>query len=54
MQIEVTKEEIVNVARKMQLDTVFVLSGEATLKDLEESEVKPTFTLNGVWEIPVI
>ena len=35
------------------VDTVFVLSGEATLKDLDESEVKPTFTLNGVWEIPV-
>lgn len=33
------------------VDTVFVLSGEATLKDLEQSEVKPTFTLNGVWEI---
>ncbi len=33
------------------VDTVFVLSGEATLKDLEESEVKPTFTLNGVWEL---
>ena len=35
------------------VDTVFVLSGEATLEDLDKSEVKPTFTLNGVWEIPV-
>ena len=33
------------------VDTVFVLSGEATLKDLEESVVKPTYVFNGVWEI---
>lgn len=33
------------------VDTVFVLSGEATLDDLQKSEVKPEFTLNGVWEI---
>jgi HAD superfamily hydrolase (TIGR01450 family) len=33
------------------VDTVFVLSGEATLTDLESSEVKPTYTLNGVWEL---
>ena len=33
------------------VDTVFVLSGEATLADLESSEVKPTYTLNGVWEL---
>lgn len=33
------------------VDTVFVLSGEATLNDLKNSDVKPTFTFNGVWEI---
>ncbi|MBO5713210.1 MAG: HAD-IIA family hydrolase [Clostridia bacterium] len=33
------------------VDTVFVLSGEGTLKTLNESEVKPTYVLNGVWEI---
>ena len=30
------------------VDTVFVLSGEATMKDLEQSDVKPTFVLNSV------
>lgn len=33
------------------VDTVLVLSGEATLKDLEESDVKPTFVLNSVADI---
>lgn len=30
------------------VDTILVLSGEATLKDLEESEVKPAFVLQDV------
>ncbi len=33
------------------VDTVMVLSGEATLKDYEESQVKPTFVLNSVKEM---
>lgn len=33
------------------VDTVFVLSGEATLKDMEESDVKPTFVLNSVKDL---
>ncbi len=33
------------------VDTVFVLSGEATMKDLDESEVKPTFVLNSVKDL---
>ena len=33
------------------VDTVMVLSGEATLKDYEESEVKPTYVLNSVKEM---
>ena len=33
------------------VDTLFVLSGEGTLKDLEESEVKPSFVLNSVNEL---
>jgi HAD superfamily hydrolase (TIGR01450 family) len=33
------------------VDTILVLSGEATLKDYEESEIKPTFVLNHVKDI---
>lgn len=33
------------------VDTVFVLSGEATMKDLEVSQVKPTFVLNSVKDL---
>ncbi len=33
------------------VDTVLVLSGEATMKDYEESDVKPTFVLNGIHEL---
>ena len=33
------------------VDTVLVLSGEATLRDYEQSEVKPTFVLNHVKEM---
>ncbi len=33
------------------VDTVLVLSGEATLKDYEQSEVKPTFVFNHVKEM---
>lgn len=33
------------------VDTVMVLSGEATLKDYEESQIKPTFVLNSVKEM---
>ena len=33
------------------VDTVFVLSGEGTIKDYEESEAKSTFVLNHVKEI---
>lgn len=35
------------------VDTVLVLSGEATPRDLSESEVKPSYVLNGVWEIEI-
>ena len=30
------------------IDTIFVLSGEGTLKDLEESEVKPTYVYDNI------
>jgi HAD superfamily hydrolase (TIGR01450 family) len=33
------------------VDTVFVLSGEATMEDLKVSEVKPTFVLNSVKDL---
>lgn len=33
------------------VDTVFVLSGEGTLKDLEESKVKPAYVLNSVADL---
>ena len=32
-------------------DTVLVLSGEATVNDLENSSVKPTFVLNSIKDI---
>ncbi|MCQ2386825.1 MAG: HAD-IIA family hydrolase [Clostridia bacterium] len=37
-----------------KVDTIFVLSGEATLSDCEKSDIKPTFVLNDVSEIPKI
>ena len=33
------------------VDTIFVLSGEGTLKDAEESETKPTYVLENIREI---
>jgi HAD superfamily hydrolase (TIGR01450 family) len=33
------------------IDTVFVLSGEGTLSDLESSEVKPTYVLDNIREV---
>lgn len=33
------------------VDTVLVLSGEATMKDYDESQIKPTFVLNNVKDI---
>jgi HAD superfamily hydrolase (TIGR01457 family) len=33
------------------IDTVFVLSGEGTLKDLEKSDKKPTFVMKNVGEV---
>lgn len=36
------------------VDTLFVLSGEGTLKDIEESEVKPSFVLNSVNELNLL
>ena len=33
------------------VDTICVLSGEATLEDLENSDIKPTFVLNSVKDI---
>lgn len=33
------------------VDTVCVLSGEVTAKEIEESEIVPTFVLRGVWEL---
>lgn len=33
------------------VDTVCVLSGEVTLKDVQESEIKPTFVLNSVADL---
>ncbi len=57
----VQKEEVVVLGDRLYtdiasgvnagVDTVLVLSGESTLKDYEESEVKPTFVLNHVKEI---
>ena len=33
------------------IDTIFVLSGEGTLKDLEESDVKPTYVFENIREV---
>lgn len=33
------------------IDTIFVLSGEGTMKDLEESEVKPTYVMKNIREV---
>ncbi len=33
------------------IDTIFVLSGEGTLEDLETSDVKPTYILNEIGEV---
>ena len=33
------------------IDTVFVLSGEGTLQDLEDSEVKPTYVMKDIKEL---
>ena len=33
------------------VDTLLVLSGEATMKDYEESQIKPTFVLNSVKDL---
>ena len=33
------------------IDTIFVLSGEGTLKDLEESDKKPTYVMKNVGEV---
>ena len=36
---------------KAKVDTVLVLSGETTISDCNESEIKPTFVIKGVKEI---
>ena len=33
------------------VDTLLVLSGEATMKDYNESDIKPTFVLNSVKDL---
>ena len=33
------------------IDTIFVLSGEGTLEDLEKSEVKPTYVMKNIREV---
>lgn len=33
------------------VDTVCVLSGEASLQDIYESPIKPAYVFSGVWEI---
>lgn len=33
------------------IDTVFVLSGEGTVEDIEKMNIHPTCTVEGVWEI---
>ena len=33
------------------ISTIFVLSGEGTMEDLEKSEIKPTYVMSGVREI---
>ena len=34
-----------------EIDTIFVLSGEGTLRDLEESSVKPTYVMENIREV---
>lgn len=56
-----TKEETVMIGDRLytdiasgynaKVDTVFVLSGEGTLKDVEESDIKPTYILENIREI---
>ena len=55
------KEEVVVIGDRVYTDiasgvnagveTICVLSGEATLKDIDESDVKPTYVLNSVKDI---
>ena len=33
------------------IDTVFVLSGEGTVEDAENSDTKPTYTMNNIREL---
>jgi len=33
------------------ISTIFVLSGEGTMEDLEASEVKPTYVCDGIWSV---
>lgn len=56
-----TKEESVMVGDRLYtdiasgynagIDTVFVLSGEGTMKDVDESDIKPTYILNDIKEL---
>ena len=58
---EVSKEEVILIGDRLytdikcginaNIDTVLVLSGETTLKDLDASEVKPTLVVKDVNEI---
>ncbi len=34
-----------------EIDTIFVLSGEGTMKDAEESEIKPTYIMKNIREV---
>ena len=33
------------------VDTIFVLSGEGTVKDVEESDIKPTYIIENIREV---
>ena len=33
------------------IDTIFVLSGEGTLEDVEKSDTKPTFIIDNIEEV---
>ena len=56
-----TKEETVMIGDRLYtdiasgfnagVDTVFVLSGEGTMKDVEESDIKPSYILENIREI---
>ena len=56
-----TKQETVVIGDRIYTDiasgynagveTVLVLSGETTIKDYQESEIKPTYVLDGVQEL---